>query len=85
MTKQLYNTKKDRPIVIDDQNCLKKFNISDAPIVINWDTIDKILLKHNIPKEDLGLLKEQISDNLLLASSLTREDSIVLLLVNGIM
>lgn len=78
MTKEIYNIKKDRPIIIDYKNCLKKYGVPNAPIVINWDTVDKIFLKHGIPKEDLGLLKEQISDNLLLASSLTRNDSIVI-------
>lgn len=69
---------KDKPILIDSSGILVKYGFDRVPIVINYSTLKKILLKHGIPKEDLILLKEQIESNLLIASSLTRSDSIVL-------
>ena len=69
---------KDKPILIDSSGILVKYGFDKVPIVINYSTLKKIFLKHGIPKEDLILLKEQIENNLLIASSLTRSDSIIL-------
>ena len=70
--------KKDGPILVDDVGILEKYGFKKSPIIINYSTLNKIFIKHGIPKEDLILLKEQIENNLLIASSLTRNDSIVL-------
>lgn len=76
---QLNNKHSSSPIIIDDQpDFLEEIVIKSNPIIINWKTIDKILLKHGIPKEDLYILKEQIKDNLIIARSLTRNDSILI-------
>lgn len=70
--------KLDKPILIDSSGIFVKYGFDKVPIVINYSTLKKIFLKHGIPKEDLILLKEQIENNLLIASSLTRSDSIIL-------
>ena len=70
--------KLDKPILIDSSGILVKYGFDKVPIVINYSTLKKTFLKHGIPKEDLILLKEQIENNLLIASSLTRSDSIIL-------
>ena len=70
--------KKDGPILIDDTGILNKYGFEVRPIIVNYRTLNKVLLKHGIPREDLLLIKEQIESNLLIASSLTRKDSIVL-------
>ena len=69
---------KDKPILIDSSGILVRYGFDKVPIVINYSTLKKIFLKHGIPKEDLILLKQQIENNLLIASSLTRTDSIIL-------
>ena len=68
----------NKPILIDSSGILVKYGFDKVPIVINYSTLKKVFLKHGIPKEDLILLKEQIDNNLLIASSLTRADSIIL-------
>jgi len=76
---QLNKKESSSPIVIDDNpKFLEKIGLNKAPIVVNWKTIDKILLKHGIPREDLYILKEQIKDNLIISKSLTRNDSILI-------
>lgn len=69
--------KKDAPILIDNTGVLEKYGFKNIPIVINYSTLNKILIKHGIPREDLILIKEQIENNLLIASSFTRDDSII--------
>ena len=70
--------RKDGPVLIDDTGILNKYGFEARPIIVNYRTLNKVLVKHGIPREDLLLIKEQIENNLLIASSLTREDSIVL-------
>ena len=69
--------KKDAPILVDNTGVLEKYRFKNIPIVINYSTLNKILIKHEIPREDLILIKEQIESNLLIASSFTRDDSII--------
>ena len=70
--------KKDGPVLIDDTGILNKYGFEAKPIIVNYRTLNKILLKHGISRADLLLIREQIESNLLIASSLTRDDSIVL-------
>ena len=70
--------RKDGPVLVDDTGILHKYGFDVRPIIVNYRTLNKVLLKHGILREDLLLIKEQIENNLLIASSLTREDSIVL-------
>lgn len=45
--------KKDAPILIDNTGVLEKYGFKNIPIVINYSTLNKILIKHGIPREDL--------------------------------